>query len=87
MRLLFVDGNAHKCEQEARALSLRLADVIARQGISDTDLIGPAPCFVQRIRGRYRWHIVLRGSNPAQLLADLPLPMGWQVDVDPVHLL
>jgi primosomal protein N' (replication factor Y) len=50
-------------------------------------MIGPAPCFIERIRGRYRWQIVLRGPDPARVVAGLPLPIGWQVDVDPVSLL
>jgi len=50
-------------------------------------LVGPAPMFFARIRGRYRWQIVLRRSDPARLLADLPLPQGWVVNVDPMTLL
>jgi primosomal protein N' (replication factor Y) len=49
--------------------------------------VGPAPMFFARIRGRYRWQIVLRGSDPARLLDDFPLPQGWVVNVDPMTLL
>jgi primosomal protein N' (replication factor Y) len=87
VRLLFTHRSARKCEEEGEKLQQLLHGRIARLGIPDVDLIGPAPCFVERIRGRYRWHIVLRGPDPAKLLADLPLPLGWQVDVDPVSLL
>ena len=55
--------------------------------VLDIELVGPAPMFFARIRGRYRWQIVLRGSDPARLLADLPLPQGWVVNVDPMTLL
>lgn len=50
------------------------------------DLIGPAPCFFQRVRGLYRWHIILRGSDPGLVLPDF-LPEGWGLDMDPVSLL
>jgi primosomal protein N' (replication factor Y) (superfamily II helicase) len=50
-------------------------------------VIGPAPCFVERIRERHRWQLVLRGASPSSLLESGDLPRGWQVDVDPVSLL
>ncbi len=87
VRLLFLDPSARKCEQESLALSHTLRERVAQLGLSNTDVIGPAPCFVGRIRGRYRWQIVLRGPDPAVLLRGWPLPPGWRVDVDPGSLL
>jgi primosomal protein N' (replication factor Y) len=87
VRLLFTHISARKCEAEGKKLQQLLHSTMARTGIADVDMIGPAPCFVERIRGRYRWQIVLRGPDPAKVLAELPLPLGWQVDVDPVSLL
>ncbi|MGD8604101.1 MAG: primosomal protein N' [Anaerolineales bacterium] len=51
-----------------------------------TDLIGPAPCFFDRVRGLYRWQIVLRAHDPSQWIPET-LPEGWTIDVDPVSLL
>jgi primosomal protein N' (replication factor Y) len=59
---------------------------IVEQERLETSLIGPVPCFFAKIRGRYRWQIVVRGPHPAALI-DFPIPEGWQVDVDPVELL
>ena len=87
VRLLFTDPSASKCERETAWLRRTLEEHIALQGQPAYDLIGPAPCFVGRIRGRYRWQIVLRGPDPASVLAGLPLPSGWRVDVDPGSLL
>jgi len=87
VRLLFTHLRARQCEQEAEKLQQLLHSNVLRRGISDVDIIGPAPCFIERIRGRYRWQVVLRGPDPLKLLSDLPLPLGWQVDVDPVGLL
>lgn len=87
VRLLFTHISARKCEAESEKLQQLLYSTIARLGIADMDIVGPAPCFIERIRGRYRWQIVLRGPAPATLLANLQLPLGWQVDVDPVSLL
>jgi len=87
VKLLFMHANAATCEEEAQKLWRWLDDRIARRGIPNVDLIGPAPCFIGRIRGRYRWQIIVRGPDPTTLLADSSLPLGWRVDVDPVSLL
>ena len=57
------------------------------RGIPNLDVLGPAPALVPRVRGRYRWQITLRGSDPAELLGALSFPQGWTVDIDPVSLL
>lgn len=87
VRLLFTHVNAEQCARETQRLANQLRDRIARQGLPELDVIGPAPCFVERIRGRYRWHLVLRGTSPASVLESGDFPQGWQVDVDPVSLL
>jgi primosomal protein N' (replication factor Y) len=45
------------------------------------------PCFYSRLRGRYRWHMILRGQGVRDFLRGQPLPLGWRVDVDPLDLL
>ncbi|MHB9025226.1 MAG: replication restart helicase PriA [Armatimonadota bacterium] len=55
---------------------------------------GPAPCPLAQLRGRYRYHLVLRGQDPATLrrvarhLLRLTPPHGVQVtaDVDPLAM-
>lgn len=87
VRLLFTHISAKRCQEEAEKLHRMLDNQIARLGLPEIHCIGPTPCFIERLRGRFRWQIVLRGPDPTKLLADLPLPLGWQVDVDPVSLL
>ena len=50
-------------------------------------LVGPSPAYVQRVRGRWRWQIILRGRDPAALVRDFVLAPHWAVDVDPASLL
>jgi primosomal protein N' (replication factor Y) len=50
-------------------------------------LIGPAPAFVRRVRGRYRWQIIMRADDPVVLLSKMTIPPRWAVDIDPVSLL
>ncbi|MGH7468032.1 MAG: replication restart helicase PriA [Longimicrobiales bacterium] len=35
----------------------------------DVELIGPAPCPIDRIRGRWRWHFLIRADRAAALAA------------------
>jgi primosomal protein N' (replication factor Y) len=74
------------CQREAERMKRFLEQEIAAKGISGIELIGPAPAFIHRLRGRFRWQLILRGSELPAFLAPLPLPPGWTVDIDPVGL-
>jgi primosomal protein N' (replication factor Y) len=84
--LVYSHTNVDVCQRESERLHHRLEERIDSQGL-DITLIGPAPMFFRKVRGRFRWQIVLRGSDPASVLAGLPLPQGWVVDIDPIGLL
>ena len=87
IRLLYVSKGEARVREEAHALERKLGERIRQLGATDIELIGPAPCFVRKVRGEYRWQIVLKGSEPHDLLRDFLLPLGWRVDVDPMDLL
>ncbi len=86
-RLIYVHPNGERCRQEAEKLQRLLRDKIARLGLPGVALIGPAPCFLSRLRAKHRWQIVVRAPDPRALLGDLALPLGWRVDIDPVNML
>jgi primosomal protein N' (replication factor Y) len=71
--------------KEAEAMAERLRARAQERG-SDTVVIGPAPAYVARRAERWRWNLVLRGSDPRQLL-DGGVDPPWAVDVDPDSLL
>ena len=50
------------------------------------DIAGPAPAYIARRNDRWRFHVVLRGSDPLAVLGGDPGP-PWSVDVDPESLL
>jgi primosomal protein N' (replication factor Y) len=69
-----------------------------RARVRDVELVGPAPCPVDRIKDRWRWHFLLKSPRPASLtrvaryLAEKgPVPrahgLRLVVDRDPVGLL
>ncbi len=87
VRVLYTHTRAERAQQEAERLAGDLRDEALLRGLTDIEIIGPAPCFYARLRGQYRWHIILRGPDPVRLLRAVPLPAGWRADVDPVSLL
>ena len=64
-----------------------LTEEIDSRGLADINIIGPAPAFIHRLRGRFRWQLILRGSEPSALISQIPIPQGWTVDIDPMALL
>jgi primosomal protein N' (replication factor Y) len=65
---------------------------------NEVTVVGPAKCPIERIKSRWRWHLMLKSRSAAQLTrvsrylaARLPVPARGQlrvvVDRDPVSLL
>ena len=77
------EREAAKAEATRMAVALRLRAV---ERTARVDVIGPAPAYVARRAGRWRWHVVLRGADPVAIL-DGSVPAPWSVDVDPESLL
>ena len=62
------------------------------------NIVGPAPCPVERIKNRWRWHVLIKAEHPAELtrlgryfLERFKIPKEAQLrvtlDRDPVALL
>jgi primosomal protein N' (replication factor Y) len=86
-RLIYLNPNKEKAQKEAERFAQVLRQRVALLGLPEVRLIGPAPGYVSRLRGRYRWQIIVKAPDVHPLLEGLPLPPGWSVDVDPVSLL
>jgi primosomal protein N' (replication factor Y) (superfamily II helicase) len=72
-------------EHEAAAMADRLRALASQRGIA-VDVLGPAPAYIARRAGRWRWNVVLRGDRPLELLNPVP-GAPWSIDVDPDSLL
>jgi primosomal protein N' (replication factor Y) len=73
-------------EQEAAAMADRLRTAAATAAGPTAEVLGPAPAYIARRAGRWRWNLVLRGERPLDLL-DPPPGAPWSIDVDPDSLL
>ncbi|CAA9344587.1 MAG: Helicase PriA essential for oriC/DnaA-independent DNA replication [uncultured Gemmatimonadetes bacterium] len=47
-----------------------LAGLLSSRGLKEVALVGPAPCPIDRIRNRWRWHFLLRSEN-SKLLGEV----------------
>jgi primosomal protein N' (replication factor Y) len=86
-RLIYLHPNKEKAQKEAERFAQVLRQRVALLGLPEVHLIGPAPAYVSRLRGRYRWQIIVKAPDVHPVLEGLPLPPGWSLDVDPVSLL
>ena len=84
IRLVYAHTNRAHTERAALDLSEQLRLSRDARAFNDEAILGPAPAYPPRVRGRYRWQVVLRGPEPRRLLDTIAVPHGWTVDVDPV---
>ncbi len=86
--LLYQNLNPTLCQQQATTAARLLRQRIRAQGLTDLQVIGPAPGLPERVRGQHRWHIILRGRNLHRFLEEVDLPHREVIiDIDPLHLL
>ena len=87
VRLLYQDSNRTTCQRQAINAARQLREYVRSRGLTDVRIIGPAPGIPERVRGRYRWNLLLRGRYLHRLLEDVDLPLkDVTIDVDPVEL-
>ncbi len=86
-RLSFTHANDAICQREAEKMKKILTDESSARGIGGLNIIGPAPAFIHRLRGRYRWQLVIRGKNLSSFLNQIDFGRGWMVDIDPIGLI
>lgn len=68
----------------AREAAESLATGLLREGIDGIRVMGPAPAFIHRLRGEYRWQVTLKGDGLERARHLAPRGKGWSYDVDPI---
>ncbi len=84
--IVYRNADADACQGQAVAIADELQRRAAAQGRTDLEVVGPAPGLPPRLRGRHRWHLLLRGRNLPDFLEDVDFPSGCTVDIDPAHV-
>ncbi|MEK7668562.1 MAG: primosomal protein N', partial [Gemmatimonadota bacterium] len=94
---LVVSGTSEDAVADAAVrLGAWLRALAAARPEAGAEVLGPAPCPIERIRGRWRWHVLLKAPEAAQLTrlvryiatrAPVPGAVRLVVDRDPVSLL
>ena len=94
---LVVSGSTEERVAEAAEGTAAMArHIVDQHDLADIEVVGPAPCPIDRIRGRWRWHLLLKSRQPRDLGALLrylarhhaqPGGMRLEIDRDPEALL
>jgi primosomal protein N' (replication factor Y) len=78
------DREDAKAAASAREAAESIATGLLKEGIEGIRVMGPAPAFIHRLRGEYRWQITLKGDDLQRARHLAPRGKGWSYDVDPV---
>jgi primosomal protein N' (replication factor Y) len=78
------DVDDAKAAASAREAAEALAAGFLKEGIEGIRVMGPAPAFIHRLRGEYRWQVTLKGDRLERARHLAPRGKGWSYDVDPV---
>ncbi len=96
VHLRFEGPSLREVEQRAKFMGQRLRRHQEEwQGAGRIEVLGPAPAPIEKLRSRYRWHILLKGRKGSPILelakeARAIFPRGGvrlYIDVDPYHML
>lgn len=85
VKLTIAHEDHETAERRAGEMAQRLRERAADAG-GITAVLGPAPAYVARRGGRWRFHVILRGADPLGVLGGDP-GSPWSIDVDPESLL
>ncbi|MGE3076904.1 MAG: primosomal protein N' [Dehalococcoidia bacterium] len=87
VRLVYRHIRQENALEEASRVANELRVARDTAGRAEPDILGPTPAYIPRIRGEYRYQVLMRGRKPAHLLETIRLGEHWHVDVDPASLL
>jgi primosomal protein N' (replication factor Y) len=87
VRLEIRSRDPRSAEASAQAYAEVLKGWIGKEGYRATRIVGPVPAYYQKIRGEYRWQILLKGPNPVNLVREHPPDAVWIVEVNPPVIL
>lgn len=97
IRLILSSENNFRAEKSAQEIALRLSTIIDKQGVSERLIVlGPTPCVIERIKGMYRFQILIKNKMDekghafiSRFLNQISVPKDIKlaIDVDPIDIL
>jgi primosomal protein N' (replication factor Y) len=78
------DSDDARAAGAAREAAEGLATGLLKEGVEGIRVMGPAPAFIHRLRGEYRWQVTLKGDGLERARHLAPRGRGWSYDIDPV---
>ncbi len=102
VHLLLAGPEMQETEDRIEAMAQELREALPVEASrfaaeASLEILGPAPCPLPRLRGNYRFQLLVKGSNPAalhkaaRLLLDagrkLPSAFRFKVDLNPINML
>jgi primosomal protein N' (replication factor Y) len=95
-RFLLADTRERRVREAAELLVADLRQHVADLSVTGADVLGPQPCALARLRGRYRYDLLLRAARADTMQRVLdrlrgtaghrPKVQSFVVDVDPLSL-
>jgi primosomal protein N' (replication factor Y) len=74
-------------QSSAKKAAQDISQQILQQGYS-IEVSGPSPAFIERAHGKYRWQLVVKAKQRAELIKVIKLlPKNYSYDIDPSDLL
>ncbi len=97
LRLVLSSENNFRAEKSAMEIALRLSEIIDKRNLSEHIIVlGPSPCVFERIRGEYRFQILIKNKLEEKghfvvtsFISKIKMPddIKLVIDVDPSDIL
>jgi primosomal protein N' (replication factor Y) (superfamily II helicase) len=93
---LTLSGTHGPAVEQGAEQTAALLHTLKREAKSRTEILGPAPAPLNKVRGRFRWQILLKNANRTDLhrlvallrqRSALPAVVRLAIDIDPVDML
>ncbi|MCK4329682.1 primosomal protein N' [candidate division WOR-3 bacterium] len=69
---------------KAKDLADKVAEGLKKKGY---EIFGASPCPIEMIKGKWRYHILIKVNNPKVFFQSVNIPKGVSVEVDPQDML
>lgn len=90
IKLSTSNNNQTLARNEAFALKKKIEERAKSYNDLNLEIIGPAPAFIEKLRGKYQWKLILKlNAKESRTRNNLlsVIPLNWQIDIDPERII